>query len=148
MIKMQDEVQTYEQLVNQTVPKPPIIKNSFFAFMFGGLISTIGQGITDLGLSYGLGTSEASAMTVTVLIGIAALLTGLGVWDNFAKVAGAGAIVPITGFANSMVASALEFKREGMVFGVGAKLFSIAGPVIVFGVVASWFVGLVAYILS
>lgn len=141
-------IATYEQLVNQTIPKSPIIKNSFFAFVFGGFIATIGQGITELGLTYGIGVSEASAITATVLIGIAAILTGLGVWDTFAKVAGAGAIVPITGFANSMVAAALEFKREGIVFGVGAKMFLIAGPVIVFGVVASWLVGLFAYLLS
>lgn len=142
------EKQQYEQLVNRNQPKSPVIRNAFFAFLVGGFITTLGQVLMNLFLAGGLDKIAAGAATSTILIAVAALLTGLGVWDNIGKFAGAGAIVPITGFANSMVAAALEFKREGMVFGVGAKLFTIAGPVIVYGLVTAWLIGLIYYLFS
>lgn len=138
----------YRQMVQQTKPKPPLARNILGAFFFGGLICTIGQAFLNLFKSQGLTTQEAGAATAAVLIFAAAFLTGLGVYDSIAKYAGAGTIVPITGFANSMVAPALEFRREGMVMGLGARLFTLAGPVLTFGFVTSWLIGLIAYLIT
>ena len=135
-------------MVNATKPRPPVIRNVFYAFIVGGLICAFGQFLINVLISYDFNPTDASAIAASILIAIAAILTGIGVWDKIGKFAGAGAIVPITGFANSMVAAALEYKREGMIFGVGAKLFSIAGPVLVFGIVTSWLIGLLAYLFS
>ncbi|MDA8212072.1 MAG: stage V sporulation protein AC [Clostridia bacterium] len=144
----QQAIQEYQQMIKQAKPKPPVIKNSFWAFVVGGTICIIGQGLMNLFTAQGLGSLDASAATATVLVFASALLTGLGVYNDLGKFAGAGSIVPITGFANAMVAPALEFKREGMVFGVAARLFSIAGPVLVFGFVTSWLIGLVTFIFT
>lgn len=138
----------YQQMVQRTKPKPPLVRNILGAFFFGGLICTIGQVILNLFKSQGLAQQQAGAATSAVLVFAAAFLTGLGVYDNIAKYAGAGTIVPITGFANSMVAPAMEFKREGMVLGVGARLFTLAGPVLAFGFVTSWLIGLIAFLTS
>ncbi|MDA8234060.1 MAG: stage V sporulation protein AC [Clostridia bacterium] len=143
-----DKKKAYFDLVNRNKPKPPLLRNIFWAFVIGGLISVIGQGLLILYSGQGLDEKSAGAATSATLVFAAALLTGLGVYDNIGKFAGAGSIVPITGFANSMVASALEWKREGMVFGVGAKLFAIAGPVLVYGFVTSWLIGLIAFIFK
>lgn len=142
------EQQAYKKLVNQTKPQPPVIRNAFWAFVIGGLICVIGQLFIYLYAYLGLGKTDASSATTITLIFAAALLTGLGIYDNIGKFAGAGSIVPITGFANSMVAPALEFKREGMVLGTAARLFTIAGPVLVYGFVAAWLIGLIYYLLS
>ncbi|GAB6182154.1 stage V sporulation protein AC [Desulfotomaculum defluvii] len=136
----------YKDLVRQVRPKPTVLKNSIMAFGVGGLVCTFGQIITNYLSKLGLDAQDAGLATSAILIFLAALLTGLGIYDEIAKYAGAGTIVPITGFANSMVAPAMEYRGEGMVFGVGARLFTIAGPVLVFGLVAAWFVGLVTYI--
>lgn len=144
----QQAVQEYQEMIKQVKPKPPVLKNSFWAFLMGGAICTLGQGLFNLFIAQGLAKLDAVAAASTVLIFTAALLTGLGIYDDFAKFAGAGSIVPITGFANAMVAPALEFKREGMVLGVAARLFSIAGPVLVFGFVTSWLIGLVTFIFT
>lgn len=138
----------YQQMVQQTKPKPPLVRNVLGAFFFGGLICTFGQVLLNLFKSQGLSLQQAGAATSAVLVFAAAFLTGLGVYDSVAKYAGAGTIVPITGFANSMVAPALEFKREGMVLGVGARLFTLAGPVLAFGFITSWLIGLITFLTS
>ncbi len=132
----------YRDFVDGISPKPNVLVNVVWAFLVGGLIATIGQGLLTLFLALGLPVLEAGAMTAVVLIFSAALLTGLGVFDDIAKYAGAGVIVPITGFANAMVAQAMEARTEGLVLGVGARLFTIAGPVLVFGLVVAWLAGL------
>lgn len=146
--KQQEDEKQYKQLVQQIVPKPPLVKNVFWAFVVGGLISMLGQVILNMYMGFDLGKEEAGAATVATMIFLSALLTGIGVYDSIGKVAGAGSIVPITGFANAMVASALEFKREGMIFGVAAKIFSLAGPVLVYGFVVSWIVGLTVFLIK
>ncbi|MFZ5627185.1 MAG: stage V sporulation protein AC [Bacillota bacterium] len=138
----------YQQMIQELAPRPPVLKNAFFAFFFGGLICTVGQLLINFYQRQGLSFLDSTAATAATLVFVAAFLTGLGVWDTFGRIAGAGAIVPITGFANSMVAAALEYKREGMVFGVAARLFTIAGPVIVFGTVTAWLVGLLFYLVG
>ena len=114
----------------------------------GGAICTIGQGLTNLYQSYGLDKDQAGTATSVTLIFAAALLTGLGLFDKLAKRAGAGTLVPITGFANAMVSPALEFKSEGLITGTAAKLFTVAGPVLVFGISASVIYGLILCLLK
>ncbi len=133
----------YHHLVNRIKPKPPILKNCVWAFVVGGLICVIGQLIMNYLLSTGINKVDAGSLTAIIMIFLGALLTGLGVYDDLGQKAGAGSIVPITGFANAIVASAMEFKREGYIFGVGARIFSIAGPTLLFGFVASVLIGLI-----
>ncbi|MGB9904691.1 MAG: stage V sporulation protein AC [Desulfotomaculales bacterium] len=135
----------YDQLVQRVKPRPPVARNTFWAFLVGGLISVVGQVFYDIYRGLGLTGLEAGAAMSMTLVFFAALLTGLGVYDEIAKIGGAGTIVPITGFANSMVAPAMEFKTEGLVLGVGARLFTVAGPVLVFGIVTAWFIGLLYF---
>jgi stage V sporulation protein AC len=132
----------YRDFIDQIGPKPNVLVNVVWAFLVGGLIATIGQGFLTLFQAAGLPAFEAGAMAAVVLIFGAALLTGLGVYDDIAKYAGAGVIVPITGFANSMVAQAIEARSEGLILGVGARLFTVAGPVLVSGLVVAWLIGL------
>lgn len=136
----------YQAQFNQAKPKPPIVKNALWAFVVGGLICTLGQVIMNYFVGLGLSEKEAAGPTSAVLIFLAALFTGLGVYDELGRHAGAGSIVPITGFANSIVAPAMEFKREGYIFGIGAKMFVIAGPVIVYGLVTAFVVGLIYWL--
>jgi len=136
----------YQEQFEQVKPKPPLLKNLVWAFVVGGLICVIGQMIQDAILKVGLGKKEAAAMTSVVMVFLGALLTGLGIYDDIGKRAGAGSIVPITGFANSIVSPAMEFKREGFILGVGAKMFVVAGPVIAYGMVAAFFVGLIYWL--
>ena len=150
MIRKEDEVivmdmsnQDYQDYVKQKQKKSPMWNNLIWAFLVGGLICTIGQGFTDLYLYLGMEESEAATVTSMTLIAIAALLTGLGWFDSIAKHAGAGTLVPITGFANAMVSPAMEFKSEGMVTGTAVKLFTVAGPVLVFGISTSVIYGLI-----
>lgn len=138
----------YQKMVQEVRPKPTVTKNVVLAFLFGGAICAGGQVLMDFFKAQGLGVQDAGVATAAVLVFLAAFLTGLGVYDEIAKYAGAGVIVPITGFANSMVAPAMEFRSEGMVFGVGARLFTIAGPVLVFGIVTAWLAGIISYITS
>jgi stage V sporulation protein AC len=137
----------YKTLTKQFTPKPTVLKNSVRAFIVGGIICVIGQVIINLFALNGLSRLEASTAGTAVMIFLGALLTGLGVYDEIGKFGGAGSIVPVTGFANSIVAPAMEFKREGYVQGVGARLFTVAGPVLVFGIATSIVVGLVYYLL-
>ena len=127
----------YGQYVNAKSKPSNLPKNGAWAFCVGGLICTLGQGLLNLYKSAGLEPDDAGTAVSMTLIFAAALLTGLGLFDKLAKRAGAGTLVPITGFANAMVAPALEFKSEGMITGTGAKLFTVAGPVLVFGISAS-----------
>lgn len=141
--------QRYAQLVERLSPKSDFAQGLFRAFWVGGVICMIGQGINDifcLGLKWG---AQACATGTSIcLIFLSALLTGIGVYDKIGKYAGAGSIVPITGFANSVVSPAMEFRREGLVMGVGAKLFTLAGPVLVYGICASIIVGLITFVME
>jgi stage V sporulation protein AC len=137
----------YQQKVDKIKPKPPLAKNLFWAFVVGGLICVVGQAIQDWIVSFGIAKQDAAGPTSAAMIFLGALFTGLGVYDELGRRAGAGSIVPITGFANSIVAPAMEFKREGYVFGIGAKMFVIAGPVIVYGTVTAVVVGTVYWLL-
>lgn len=136
----------YQKLVQQVIPRPTVGRNVFWAFVVGGLISLLGQGLTNFFAGLGLPLPEAGSATSAVLVFLSAFLTGIGVYDEIAKFAGAGAIVPITGFANSMVAPAMEYRAEGLVLGVGARLFTVAGPVLVFGIVTAWAIGILYYL--
>ena len=136
----------YTQLVSNTTPKSPILKDCIMAFIFGGGICCFGQVLHTLYSLTKLSEDEINLAVSATLIVITAILTGSGVFDKIAKVAGAGTAVPITGFANSVVSPAIEFKAEGFILGVGAKMFTIAGPVIVYGTVASVVYGLIYWV--
>ena len=140
--------QDYGKLVNEKSRPSPMGKNIVWAFLVGGAICTAGQGLTNLFQSYGLDKEQAGTAVSVTLILAAALLTGLGLFDKLAKRAGAGTLVPITGFANAMVSPALEFKSEGLITGTAAKLFTVAGPVLVFGISASVIYGLILCLLK
>jgi stage V sporulation protein AC len=142
------EAQEYQQVVKRHSPKPKVLRNTIMAFIVGGTICALAQVFRNLFLGAGLVEQDASAAVVMIMVFLGALLTGLGVYDNIVKFGGAGAIVPITGFANSIVAPALEFKREGFVYGVGARMFTIAGPVLVYGFLTSIIIGLLRFILG
>lgn len=137
----------YQQLVNRVKPRPPVGRNCLGAFLVGGAICTVAQAFVLLFLAAGFGLTDASTATVMVMIFLGALLTGLGIYDNLAKIGGAGAIIPITGFANSIVSPALEFKREGFVFGIGTRMFTVAGPVLVYGFVTAVLMGLIVWLV-
>ncbi len=136
----------YNEYVKKKTPNSPIVKDCVLAFLVGGLICVIGQGITDVATMLGAGANDVKTITPVVLIFLGALLTAIGVYDKLGKYAGGGTIIPITGFANSIVSSAIEFKKEGYIMGVGAKMFTVAGPVIVYGVVASVIYGVIYWI--
>ena len=140
--------QDYGKLVNEKSRPSPMGKNLVWAFLVGGAICAAGQGLTNLYQNYGLDKEQAGTAVSVTLIFAAALLTGLGIFDKLAKRAGAGTLVPITGFANAMVSPALEFKSEGLVTGTAAKLFTVAGPVLVFGMSASVIYGLILCLLQ
>ena len=136
----------YGRLVSDMAPKSPILKDSFNAFWIGGLICALGQLILNGYTALGLEKEDAGTAMSMTLVALSALLTGLSLYDNIAKYAGAGTLVPITGFANAVAAPAVEFKTEGFILGVGAKMFTIAGPVIVYGVSASVVYGFIYWI--
>ena len=136
----------YEKLVEEISPNSPIGKDCFCAFVVGGIICTIGQFFINYYTKLGLDKDAAGTAASMTLVVISAILTGLSLYDNIAKHAGAGTLVPITGFANSIAAPAVEFKTEGMILGVGGKMFQIAGPVIVYGLSASVVYGFVYWI--
>ena len=138
----------YARLVSKFTPRSRHVVGCLRAFWVGGAICTLGQGLTALADTLELGEVTAPMFTSVVLIFLGTTLTGVGVYDRIGRYAGAGSIVPITGFANSVAAPALEFRREGMILGLGAKLFTLAGPVLTYGVSASVLVGLVYWILK
>lgn len=135
----------YKAYVEKRAKKSNSLKNCAFAFLFGGGICTLGQGLHDLYVYLGVWEQDAGTLVSVTLIALAALLTGFGVFDNIAKVAGAGTLVPITGFANSVVSPAIDTKSEGFIFGVGAKIFTIAGPVILYGILSGAIYGVFYY---
>jgi len=139
--RQQKQQKDYQKLVARKRTKIPLFRNIVVAFLVGGFISVVGQALMFLFVHLGYPEEQAGDPTVATLILIASLLTGLGVWDVIGQFAGAGAGVPVTGFANSIVSSALEFKREGLVLGVGARMFQLAGPIIVYGAVTAFVVG-------
>ncbi len=138
----------YEKLVGEMCPKSPIFRDCTFAFLVGGLICALGQLIMNGYAALGLDETDAGTATSMSLVALSAFFTGLSLYDNLAKYAGAGTLVPITGFANAIAAPAVEFKTEGFILGVGAKMFTIAGPVIVYGVSASVVYGLIYWITT
>lgn len=133
----------YAEYVKKKSPNSPLWGDLLRAFLIGGLICCLGQGIADIFAAFGTPTDTAATAASVTLVFLGALFTGIGIYDDLAKVAGAGTLVPITGFANSVVSPALEFKSEGFVTGTAAKMFVIAGPVIVFGISASVVYGLI-----
>lgn len=138
----------YGKLVKDLSPKSPMWRDCLMAFFVGGLICTLGQLAINGYIALGLERQDASTAASMSLVALSALLTGLSLYDNIAKHAGAGTLVPITGFANSVAAPAVEFKTEGFILGVGAKMFTIAGPVIVYGVSASVVYGIIYWITT
>ena len=140
--------QEYNQYVSSRADPSPLWKDLLWAFFVGGAICAGGQGLSTLYQSLGAGKEDAGTWTSVTLIFLASLLTGLGVFDNIAKRAGAGTLVPITGFSNAMVSPALEFKSEGFVTGTGAKLFTVAGPVLAYGISASAVYGVILWLLQ
>ena len=133
----QQQTQAYQQAVRRVLPPKPIGRNALMAFLVGGTICTAGQVVLNLLLSTGMPKTDATAWTSSAFIVVGLLLTGLGVFDDLGRIGGMGAFLPITGFANSIGSAAMEFKREGWVLGLGARIFQIAGPVIVYGVAAA-----------
>ena len=140
--------ETYKKLTEKASPNSPILKDMCFAFLIGGLICAIGQVFMNIYMSLGLEKDISSTLVSITLILLSIILTGLDLFDSIAKVAGAGTLVPITGFANSVAAPAIEFKSEGFILGMAAKMFVISGPVIVFGTVASVVYGLIYWITT
>ena len=138
----------YQDYVKQKSPKSPIVKDTLFAFCIGGAICVLGQAIQNGWMSTGLGKEDAGPATAITLVFISALLTGLNLYNKIARFGGAGTLVPITGFANSVVSPAIDFKSEGFVTGMAAKMFQIAGPVIVFGTLASFLYGVILMLMG
>jgi len=138
----------YQELVKEVSPNSHLAADCFKAFCVGGLICTLGQFITNYFTTRQYPEDKASLYTSVILIFCAILLTGLGLYEKIGKFAGAGSIVPITGFANSVASPAIEFKKEGWILGLGAKMFIVAGPVIVYGTLASFLVGIIYYFMK
>lgn len=143
MNKPMDTNATYQEYVNKKSPNSPILKNCFNSFWVGGIICAIGQFIMEICKYNGLGKTASSTIVSISLIFLSAFLTSLNLFNKIGKFAGAGSLVPITGFANSIVSPAMEYKSEGYVMGVGAKMFTVAGPVLVYGISSSIIVGLI-----
>ncbi len=142
-LRQKQKQDAYRDLISRLSPKSQLGQGMLRAFLVGGLICTLGQALVDIGTAYlDMKASTASTFASIVLVFLTALFTGIGLFDKIAKFGGAGTLVPITGFANAMVSPAMEFRREGMVLGLGAKLFTIAGPVLVYGISASVIVGI------
>ena len=145
---MEMSPEEYQQYVHQKAQKSPILKDTVLAFLIGGAICVIGQAIQNGWSAAGLNQEDAGTATSCTLVAISALLTGLNLYNKIARFGGAGTLVPITGFANAIAAPAVEFKTEGFVLGVGAKMFTIAGPVIVYGLAAGVVYGIVYWITT
>ena len=145
---MHTDSENYKRYVNARAKKSPLAKDCVRAFLAGGAICAGAQGLMTLYKSWGMEKDDAAALVSVSLVFLAALLTGLGVFDNIAKWAGAGTLVPITGFANAVAAPAIDTKGEGFVLGVGAKIFSIAGPVILYGMAAGTVYGVIYWIIQ
>ncbi len=151
IVKEQDKNlrdQNYNKYVKQVTPKNSIVKNTVKAFITGGIICVIGQLFSNYYKYLGAEQEMAKSYTTLSLVFLSILLTGFGIYQKLAKFGGAGTLVPITGFANAVAAPAIEYKKEGQVFGIGCKIFTIAGPVILYGIFSSWLLGLIYYLLK
>ena len=141
--------ETYKKYADSRAPKSPFVKDCLRAFLVGGLICCIGQALTDIYTKLcGMEKQDAGTLTAATLVLAAAILTGLGVFDRIAKFAGAGTLVPITGFANAVVSPAIDSKSEGLILGVGAKIFTVAGPVLLYGTLAGAVYGVIYWITT
>ena len=141
-----DVAKAYEKYATKFTPKPKYFTNCLKAFVVGGLICAAAAFVQNKITAAGMNEEDAGTFVTIILICLAQLLTGIGVFDTIGKFAGAGVIVPITGFANSVAAPAIEYKKEGQVIGIGCKIFTIAGPVILYGIVTSWALGVVYWV--
>ncbi len=144
----EEQKQEYQEYVKQVTPTHSLPKEMLKAFLLGGLICTLGQLVINTGIHMGFDEDTAKTWCSILLVLLSVLLAGLNIYPSIAKWGGAGALVPITGFANGVASSAIEYKKEGQVFGIGSKIFSIAGPVILYGVFTSWVLGLVYWALK
>ena len=141
--------ETYKKYADSRAPKSPVVKDCLRAFLVGGLICSIGQALTDIYTKLcGMEKQDAGTLTAATLVLAAAILTGFGVFDRIAKFAGAGTLVPITGFANAVVSPAIDSKSEGLILGVGAKIFTVAGPVLLYGTLAGTAYGVIYWITT
>lgn len=147
--QIQDTLKTqYQQSTEVVIPRPPIVRNVWRAFLVGGIICTCGQIVILIMMQlYNMDFRSASGIASVTVVIVAAILTGIGIYDEIGRFGGAGSMVPISGFSNSIVSAALEWKSSGMIYGIGAKIFTIAGPVILYGTMASVFLGLIYYVL-
>ncbi len=143
--KSEEEYKILEKKNRSKIPK---YKNIFFSFIIGGLICLLGQIFWEMYINLGFSQEDGGTMTTITLIFLGSFLTGIGVYDEISQYAGAGTIVPVTGFANAMVAPALEYKQDGYILGMGAKLFSVAGPVLSYGMLSAFIIGLLKYIFG
>lgn len=151
VVKQQDKKtrdENYNAYVKDMTPKYSLGKNMIKAFLVGGLICVIGQGFIHFYISRGADMELAKSYNTLTLVFLAVLFTGVGLYQKLAKFGGAGTLVPITGFANSVAAPAIEYKKEGQIFGIGCKIFTIAGPVILYGIFSTWILGFIYYILK
>lgn len=146
MNRDEKRIKDYQEKVKRLTPGSRVIRNCFRAFWVGGVICSIGQALNMLGAEIKLCETTSPMFTTSILIFLGTTLTGFGVYDRIGKYAGAGSIVPVSGFANSVAAPAIEFRREGLVMGVGAKLFAVAGPVLAYGITSSVVVGFIYYV--
>ena len=144
----EEQKQQYQEYVKQVTPTHNLLKEVGKAFLTGGLICVLGQFLQNTGLNIGMDQKTASIWCSILLVLLSVLLTGFNIYPSIAKWGGAGALVPITGFANGIASSAIEYKKEGQVFGIGSKIFTIAGPVILYGVFTSWILGLIYWVIT
>lgn len=138
----------YETMANEAIPKSKIFQDCLKAFLVGGLICDVGQVIFNIATGYGFPEEQVMSIVPVIMVFLGALLTGTGVYSKLAEFGGAGTVVPITGFSNAVVSPAIEFKKEGFIFGVAANMFKIAGPVLVYGIGSSVIIGIVYYIFT
>jgi stage V sporulation protein AC len=144
----QKRKEKYNSYVTDITPKHNLFVNLFWAFVIGGAICTLGQALIQLYRYLGAGKEDAALYQIITLVALSVIFTGLNLYPKLAKAAGAGTVVPITGFANSVAASAIEFQQEGQVFGIGCRIFTIAGPVILYGIFSSWIVGFIYWLYT
>ncbi|MDO4444152.1 MAG: stage V sporulation protein AC [Bacillota bacterium] len=147
-LQTEEKKKQYETYVKEVTPVHNLWMNMAKAFLIGGLICTLGQFLLNWCQNMGLDEKTAGTWCSVILVFLSALTTGLGLYPRLAKWAGAGTLVPITGFANSVAAPAVEFQKEGQVFGIGCKIFTIAGPVILYGILSSWILGILYYLIG
>ena len=147
MDKKQQRNQAYQEYVNKVTPKHNVILNCLKAFVTGGVICSVGQAIMNAGQALGMDAETAAGWCAMLLVLISIIMTAMGWYQPLAKFGGAGTLVPITGFANSVAAPAIEFQKEGQVFGIGCKIFNIAGPVILYGIFTSWVLGVIYWMI-